>query len=477
MQNREFEKQVQQKMEELKLSPADAVWQKVEAALPEERTKHRRWVVLFIFLLLSTGAFVWVNLGSHKKNVTISAVENENTAAVVIAPDDKAGTVSASSKTNNNSNDDAVNYASNTTSNTTAGKKIATAAGLKITIKKPAATAILLTTDEENEPLKTDKPLITKGQTKVKIKESDTETLNLEINNTNQDEVDNTVTNKPTSDITKLKDSIIAIVKNADSINLVVKAKDSTATLVTTQSKSKKRLKKWQYGLDFSLGSGKITNSIFSNQPVYADARSFNQGITIIPGSNNAAPNSPQAGTAFALGFYAETKLNKKWVFKTGLRYVYQNNSLKVGNRKDSSANFTFDMNKSAAASKYYSTGNSITYKNQFHFIEIPVHFKYKISSSIPVYAETGSSVAYLLSSNALVYNSSASAYITSPVLFNKFLVFVNAGASIDVSVKKKFPLSIGFNLKYSAGSVTQKAFGKQYLTNSLLYLKIPIKK
>jgi len=35
MQNREFEKNVQQKMEELQFTPADAVWYKVEASLPE----------------------------------------------------------------------------------------------------------------------------------------------------------------------------------------------------------------------------------------------------------------------------------------------------------------------------------------------------------------------------------------------------------------------------------------------------------
>ena len=52
MQNREFEKNVQQKMEELQFTPADAVWDKVEASLPEE--KKRRWI---IYILLFAYAY------------------------------------------------------------------------------------------------------------------------------------------------------------------------------------------------------------------------------------------------------------------------------------------------------------------------------------------------------------------------------------------------------------------------------------
>ena len=35
MQNREFEKKVQEQMGELKFTPADTVWDKVQAGLPE----------------------------------------------------------------------------------------------------------------------------------------------------------------------------------------------------------------------------------------------------------------------------------------------------------------------------------------------------------------------------------------------------------------------------------------------------------
>jgi len=51
MQDPKFEKQVQQKMEELSFSPSDAVWLKVDAEI--NRKRKRRGV--FFWLLFSCG--------------------------------------------------------------------------------------------------------------------------------------------------------------------------------------------------------------------------------------------------------------------------------------------------------------------------------------------------------------------------------------------------------------------------------------
>ena len=50
MQENEFEKQVQQKMDELKLHPSDAVWTKIEAQIKKE--KRRRWMLIFLPVIL-----------------------------------------------------------------------------------------------------------------------------------------------------------------------------------------------------------------------------------------------------------------------------------------------------------------------------------------------------------------------------------------------------------------------------------------
>ena len=50
MLNSDFEKQMQQKMEELRFTPDDAVWEKVEAGLPKKK-KNRRFVFFILPLL------------------------------------------------------------------------------------------------------------------------------------------------------------------------------------------------------------------------------------------------------------------------------------------------------------------------------------------------------------------------------------------------------------------------------------------
>jgi hypothetical protein len=73
MQQSEFEKQVQQKMEELKLSPADAVWEKVAAGLPAEK-KPRRWVFFILFFagLLTASLLLWNKFDTANKQVAVN---------------------------------------------------------------------------------------------------------------------------------------------------------------------------------------------------------------------------------------------------------------------------------------------------------------------------------------------------------------------------------------------------------------------
>src|SRR5688572_22383461 len=50
MQENEFEKQVQQKMDDLKLDPSAFVWQKIEPQIKKE--KSRRWIFILLPILL-----------------------------------------------------------------------------------------------------------------------------------------------------------------------------------------------------------------------------------------------------------------------------------------------------------------------------------------------------------------------------------------------------------------------------------------
>ena len=62
MQKADFEKSVQQKMQELRFPPSDEVWKRVGAAIPSRR--RRRPVVLWLLaagLMLAGGSYYFIN--------------------------------------------------------------------------------------------------------------------------------------------------------------------------------------------------------------------------------------------------------------------------------------------------------------------------------------------------------------------------------------------------------------------------------
>src|SRR5687768_1378433 len=66
MQENNFERQVQQKLNELKLDPSDSVWQHVYAKIKKEKQRRRGLIifpVLFIFFLCG-GTWLWFS-GIH----------------------------------------------------------------------------------------------------------------------------------------------------------------------------------------------------------------------------------------------------------------------------------------------------------------------------------------------------------------------------------------------------------------------------
>src|SRR6266498_2919518 len=71
----EFEKQVQQKMEELKLVPSEPVWQKVEMQI--RKKKDRRRLIFWIpFLVLLLGGGLWTVINHYSNQASYNKGNN-----------------------------------------------------------------------------------------------------------------------------------------------------------------------------------------------------------------------------------------------------------------------------------------------------------------------------------------------------------------------------------------------------------------
>ena len=478
MQNRDFEKNVQQKMEELQFTPADAVWDKVEASLPEE--KKRRWIIyILLFAVLMAGSlFLWNNVDTHNKKQLLNSAAvkdknvydsaTQNTVSNKKVPDTNTAPVK---------NETAFETGSNTDAGKTADKKIQSAASLKIKIKN-ATTGFEDDAADDDGTSKHNKLVKTRGTVKVEIKTTPQSSVGEEklteakIETATSDKT-NTIITEDTASLRK--DDLITVIKKPATDSSSVIKKD-TATVAKKQPQNKSSKQKWQYGIELAAGVSNVKSSLFNNASVYSNVLSNPGGGSGVAPANNV-PNKPMPGVAFSLGFYAQHSISERWKFKSGINYLYQSNTIKVGSKVDTATNFNFDINKSILASSYYRSGNSVSYKNRVYLVEVPLLFQYRFSKASPVYAEAGSGIAYLLQSNALVYNTNSLAYVADKNIYNKLLLSLNVGAGVTLAQKAKLPFTVGFMFKYGAGSLVKNSYGQQHLTNALFYLRVPFKK
>jgi hypothetical protein len=272
MQQSEFEKQVQQKMEELKLSPADAVWEKVEAGLPAEK-KPRRWVffILLITGLLTASLLLWNKFDKANKQVAVNEMavkENvlqNNTAQNKVKKETQAV---AQIITGQNKNDDI-----KIKSGGSNGDKTRVAAKLN---SKPKSETAVNNVPDINLIIAKVKTVKTKAAVKIKTKipaaADDEQELIVAPEEKNLTEKAKTVVRVSTpvpvnGNVTEASEKLAAdsfITTNKD----VVINKDTAIITATSKIEKKKKHPQWQYGIRVAAGSGALKKDLFGNKAV-----------------------------------------------------------------------------------------------------------------------------------------------------------------------------------------------------------------
>jgi hypothetical protein len=104
MSDHDFEKRVKQKMDELKFTPSDAVWQAVELEIRKDRPRRRGWVLIPLLLagLGVAGYFIFSNSNKSNSDLSINSTQSKQSpqAAELAKPAEAApGTNDNSSPT------------------------------------------------------------------------------------------------------------------------------------------------------------------------------------------------------------------------------------------------------------------------------------------------------------------------------------------------------------------------------------------
>jgi hypothetical protein len=433
MEENKFEKQIQQKMDELKIHPSDSVWEKIAIRL-ERKKRPNRGILLFLLLFcvfLAGGYFLW-NTGQHLTTEGNNSEKNYSEKSIPGIPEIKSNNNSVAT----NKADPGIKIKKiNTVGNGPIKNNINKNSSLRYQL--PFAKKIIKINSGENATV-----VFSKQQ---EIKEEISENIypkpgivqpgeilpeNEKINPGIKDSTDNTLNKDVLSNLVSSKE---------EKANVKDTLKKMQASSETTKHTKKN---KWKPGLLFSGGISGVGNNFLGlvNSRSYADLNA-NGGQAGGPGTIPLAPPSKtKSGFGFMAGVFAERNISAKASLVLGINFKSFNTSNKVGTRNDTTG--LFDSRN---------TVNS--YNNHYNFIELPVTLKIRIGrgKNMPLFWQGGLVVSELISSNALQFNPNSGLYYSDNSIFNKTQIGLNTSLSAALFSKQKNSILIGPYFYYSA--------------------------
>lgn len=461
-----FVNKVQQKMDELRLSPNPQVWVEVERRI---REKKKRRVIIFWFLfgglLLAGGSyFVFNQSGNKKEPITINH-----------KPDP------VSNKTNNT-----------TINNNPEENKKDNDFLIKDETVKTRQEVVLTEKKETAKPERTETPKYKEQKAKI-AKTKQPESFEQVIKRKNDITIakpsseikSNTQTGiKPNDDPVVTKKSEIAKTDNSTLIEPPIEIKDIVKQTkediqkpveekndkadtvakndlaveqVAKESEKKKdstRKHKWEIGINAALGGSRLTKGQLLDLGMNKSADALN-----IPNSGTGSPAVPVSyadsiilkGSYWHLGVSAKKQLGKKIFFSAGLNFATYTTKQRVGVFVDSVNPISNDL-RSQTYGGFYRAGQSTTYKNRYYFIQLPLllHWQLNKGEKLPITWDNGFLPSFLIGSNAVAYDKISRTFYKDKRLYNDVQLVYHTGFSAGLFKNRKHPLTAGIFYNYA---------------------------
>jgi hypothetical protein len=469
MPENDFEKRVQQKMEELKLQPAEPVWKKIEETIREKKRKRRVlfFIPLFAGLLLLgyTGyRYLRPGTGSRVREENISSLNKTKSNDLSTPKDDtikSKNSVDISMKQGNADPQDKEIIPS-----VASVEKKVYAGGIPskrkdrsaLTKKQDAGDDIDKAPNEKllaGKISKIDNNSISKNDEQAGQTKKDAE-VNNSGNIVKQDVTGNdSLKNRQTTVATGQKEI------PATAVTGKIDSKEIKTDSVTQKIVKKKTAASSRWGLDFSAGVSDIRKkalSFSSSSWRTADFGSISTGQS--PGYSTLPSSETMPGPALKLGATWEKNITKRSKFSTGLYYNYFSNRIKVGTRTNAPA-ASNPVNQTLTS--YYSGIQQNKFTNHYHFAEWPVNYQVQLNKNdiTSFIWNIGVSVSRLIATNALVYDTAAGGiYYHSNRLFNKTHFNVLTGLSFRLKNKNNMEWYIGPQLSIDMTRLMKKEDG-----------------
>ncbi len=459
MEPNNFEKQVQQKLDELKIPPSDSLWANIEKRIPQKRRRKKAvFILIFLALFLLTGGY-WLlnsrknmnaipgNQVSHliKNNTEIVRAEKQPPSLIQPATSDKTDTA------RDEKNIPKVSFSLKKKPILPINKKDSII--IKETHLKPKIQ------NEISSENKTDRNADAEDLPNLKGKQNNL--LEEEIDLAKHDakanaEVEEVSLEKIYPDSIK---NITASIKMNDGIDSIFSGKNSGISV----NKNQKR--KWILGVTFSGGKSFLANKLLGINNNNGNYQSMpNTGTGGGSSSPSPLPAETRNSVAFIGGAFLEKNISKKIEISLGINYKYFSAVNKTGSRIDS------------ALTAYNSTSYTNSYRNNFNYLELPVLLKFQLTNnrSLPFYWVAGINVSQLISSNALQLKGSPGVYYNDNSLFNKTQLGFSTAFSATLFSKQKNPINIGPYFYYNASRLAHEGlYQKKHFSSIGIFTEI----
>jgi hypothetical protein len=501
MQNN-FEKKVQEKMDELQFSPSAPVWANVEKAI--RRKKERRRLLLWLPLLaLLFGGLWWVTNESGNRQPNLMADEKKESNAVAQSSQPDGSTPSLQKKeTTQPSEVEKPSVPVNEKLSEHTGAAVEEAkvqpketlpSGDAFTYQPsiPNAKKAGKTKPRPSTPGKNVKHLTTSIGRNADAAAPSTKAVATE-RSLEKDRLQSTSSSSPvqalpperalmqTETQTEIKsqhqDSAAATEKSEA---VKEEAKTSSADSAAQQPKPqpKKEQQKWKIALQAGVGTSGLANglNLFGNK---RENLSFSSPVTNPTTVGNPTADrrhsSVQNSWSFSVGLDVQRQLSSRLSFSAGLRYRYFSNSFATGTfvRQDTVVRFGNNIN-----GFYANSGTAFfNHTNHFHFIALPLALRWQMLKKKPLHLEGGLALQQLLSTNYLIYDSGSNVYYSDNSQLNKLQLTASLGMDYRILQAKNFSLATGPQLLYSFSRV-DKTGNDGHLFSAGLSLRLQLEK
>jgi len=436
MSDHEFEKQVRQKLNDLKITPSTESWENIENKLRERKRRPVAFYWIPLLLVgLAAGGYLFLNTEHHK-----TFLSDKNST-----PGVNTQTKDAASQENKVAVQE---HTSALQENTEAPQE-------NIALQKNTAAPQIQSAAPQNNSNKSDSPLKEVPNDKIVVlqQESVVSRRSSGVANGNasggllKDFSDEYNVHRKNLSL-KVSNYPIGSI-NPSPLNFIQSPKETTA----------KKTDKWSYGLSAFVGisavnEGHILN--FNNALV--------EDVSLVPSfapRPSFKPSSISPGIAYSAGIFVKRELSRKFSISVGANYLQLNTRSKVGDREIGSQVVNAGSNGYQFVYNYFRVERDkpTDYHNRYHFIELPVelHTRLNKSHKIPIQLTTGIAVSQLLKSSSLHFDGTTGVYYKDDRLLNQTQFAAKTGVSVGILNKTKRPLWIGPSAKYNVSKILKK--------------------